>query len=115
MVKHFLYRLKAVKKRIVKTYQSSVELIFDIIEVASDIKILISYYRWNLVVMVACALSPVVYQMIQQNPENAANKGMLFSFYERLTVDFTTNNFNSTFIPLAYSEGTGNCLKNFNF
>ena len=63
--------------------------------------------------MVACALSPVVYQMIQQNPENAANMGMLFSFYGRFTVDFTTNNFNSTFIPLAYSEGEGNCFLKF--
>ena len=81
MVKHFLYRLKAVMKRIVKTYQSSVELISDIIEVASDIKVLVSYNCWNLVVMVACTLSPVVYQMIQQNPENAANMGMLFSFF----------------------------------
>ena len=59
--------MKAVMKRVVKTYQSSVELISDIIEVASDIKVLVSYYQWNLVVMVACALSPIVYQMIQQN------------------------------------------------
>lgn len=76
----FLYRLKAVMKRVVKTYHSSVELFSDIIEVVSDIKVLISYYRWNLVVMVACALSPIVYQMIQQNPENAANIGMFFLF-----------------------------------
>ena len=79
--KTFLCRLKAVMKRVVKTYQSSVELISDIIEVASDIKVLVSYYQWNLVVMVACALSPIVYQMIQQNPENAANIGMFVSFF----------------------------------
>lgn len=40
-----------------------------------------------------------------------------FFFFESFTVDSdannfnsTVNNFNSTFIPLAYSEGKGNCL-----
>ena len=48
--------------------------------------------------MVACALSPVVYQMIQQNPENATNMGMLFSFFER----FTSTSPLITSIPLLY-------------
>ena len=49
---------------------------------ASDIKVLIEFYRWNLIVMVACSLMPILYQFLQRNPEVAHNLGMsIFLFF----------------------------------
>ena len=71
-------------KRIVKTYDSSIQLFSDIIEIASDIKVLVSYYRWNLVVLVAFGFTPILYEIVQWNPHMANNMGMFVSFFKDL-------------------------------
>ena len=79
-MKKYLFRLKDVAKRIVNTYDSSVQLFSDVKDLASDIKVLIEFYRWNLIIMVACSVMPVLYQFIQRNPEMAHNLGMFILF-----------------------------------
>ena len=75
---------------------------------ASDIKVLIEFYQWNLIVMVACSLMPILYQFLQCNPEVAHNLGMsIFLFLEkRSNVEVTSDNV--TFIMLAAKTGKGN-------
>ena len=81
-MKKYLSRLKDVAQRAVNAYESSVQLFYDIRDLASDIKVLVEFYRWNLIVMVACSLMPVLYQFIQRNPEMANNLGMsIFLFF----------------------------------
>ena len=72
----YLSRLKDVAQQAVNAYESSLQLFNDIRDLASDIKVLVEFYRWNLIVMVACSLMPVLYQFIQRNPEMANNLGM---------------------------------------
>ena len=107
-MKKYLFRLKDVAKRIVNTYDSSVQLFSDVKDLASDIKVLIEFYRWNLIIMVACSVMPVLYQFIQRNPEVAHNLGMfiLFSLEKRLNDEVTSDNV--TFIMLATKTGEGN-------
>ena len=83
-MKKYLFRLKDVAKRIVNTYDSSVQLFYDVRDLASDIKVLIELYRWNLIIMVACSVMPVLYQFIQRNPEVAHNLGMFIFFGKKI-------------------------------
>ena len=70
--------MKGVAKRLVNTYETSVHLFDDIVGILTDIKILVSVYRWNLILMVGFGLMPVIYQIVQRNPHMADNMGMCF-------------------------------------